>query len=187
MYGIRFVNSPEKAPSWMGNLNTITSWNIMGPFDNTDRKGHNTVYPPEQEIDLGMTCQGVDGPAKWKQISAPEGRGYVNLLPYFKTTEWTTAYALAYLHADKDVDAQLRVGSNDSIKVWLGGELVLDRPQERGAVLDDDIIAVRIPAGWTPVLLKVSNTEHGWGFYFRVTDQQGNPCKGVKCALSPHV
>ncbi|HPO07561.1 MAG TPA: hypothetical protein PLZ55_02750 [bacterium] len=187
MYGVRVVNSPEKAPSWMGNLDTITSWNIIGPFDNTGRKGHDTVYPPEQNTDLGMTCQGVDGPAKWTRISAPEGRGYVDLRVHFKTTEWTTAYALAYLHADQDVDAQLRVGSNDSLKVWLGGEQVYDYPQERGAVIDNDVIAVRIRAGWTPVLLKISNSEKGWGFYFRVTDQKGNACKEVKCALSPEV
>ena len=80
---------------------------------------------------------------------------------------------------------QLRSGSNDTLKMWVDGTQVLSYDSERDAVIDNDITPVRLKAGWTPVLLKVSNTEMNWGFYFRVSDEKGNTLRDVKYALRP--
>ena len=80
---------------------------------------------------------------------------------------------------------KLRVGSDDAIKVWFDGALVHSFGGERGAAPDDDIVSVRLNAGWTPVLLKVSQTKGGWGFYFRITDTRGTPIKNLRYALKP--
>lgn len=163
----------------------ISTWNAIGPFDNAEFKGHATAYPPERTIDLGATYDGVNGPVGWNTISAGEGRGFVNLLHHFTPTDWVTIYALTYLHTERAMDAELRVGSNDSVKVWLDGKSVWDFGGERGAVFDDDVIPVRLEPGWTPVLLKVSQSGNKWGFFFRVTDREGHPVPSVTSALKP--
>jgi hypothetical protein len=166
-------------------LTLVTSWNAIGPFDNAGGKGHDTVYPPETGIDSKATCGGLGGPVSWKTVSSPTGQGYVNLLHHFAPKDWVTVYALAYIHADQAMDAQLRVGSNDTVKVWLGGRLVWNFDEGRKAQYDQDIVPVHFEAGATPVLLKVSQTGGDWGFYFRITDGAGKPIQGVRVKLNP--
>ena len=51
--------------------------------------------------------------------------------------------------------------------------------------LDRDIVPIRLPKGTTPILLKITNNLHNWGFFFRLTDSQGRQLKNVKFSLSP--
>ncbi|MFH1740171.1 MAG: DUF4838 domain-containing protein [bacterium] len=163
----------------------VTEWNAIGPFDNTDNKGHETVFPPERKIDLKATYDGLEGPVRWKIISPGKGKGYLNLLDQFSPKDWTTIYALNYLYVEHDMDAQFRVGSNDTLKIWLNNDLVWHFDEGRIAVLDDDIVPVHLKAGWNPVLLKVSQSSGNWGFYFRVTNTDGSPAKSARFALTP--
>ena len=163
----------------------VTDWLAIGPFDSPAGTGHDHAYPPEREIDLDATYEGAKGKVAWKKISAGEGHGYMNLLHHFEPVDWVTVYAMGYLHAERDMDVQIRVGSNDTLKMWLGGELVWTYDDERGAVVDDDVVPVQVKAGKTPVLLKVSQTGNDWGFYFRITDMEGNPASGVTMELRP--
>jgi hypothetical protein len=47
-------------------------------------------------------------------------------------------------------------------------------------------VEVTIPAGTTPILLKVCQTKGNWGFYFRITDASGQPLRGVRFSTSPN-
>ena len=42
-----------------------------------------------------------------------------------------------------------------------------------------------LAAGTVPVLLKVYNTRADWGFIFRITDQAGDPLKGLEYRIEP--
>ena len=163
-------------------LGLVRTWNAVGPFDNAAYEGHNRVYPPEERIDLGTEYEGLQGTVGWRQIS---GMGYVDLASHFTPKDWATIYALNYIHADRDREVQFRIGSNDTIKVWLGGELVWQYDEGRKASMDEDIVPVLLKAGVTPVLLKVSQSGGSWGFYFRITDDEGNPIEGVRVETAP--
>jgi len=89
------------------------------------------------------------------------------------------AYALAWVDVAAAVDGQIRLGSNDSVVLWVGGRKLHDRLVERGAKLDDDVIPVSLPAGRTPILLKIGQSALDWGFYFRIIDAAGRPLSGV--------
>ncbi|NIP97372.1 MAG: hypothetical protein GWO24_29625, partial [Akkermansiaceae bacterium] len=44
----------------------LTHWQVIGPFDNSERKGFDTVFPPEEEINLKAAYPGKDGTeVKW--------------------------------------------------------------------------------------------------------------------------
>ena len=36
-------------------------WQVIGPFDNTEREGFDTAFPPEKEIKLDATYDGKSG------------------------------------------------------------------------------------------------------------------------------
>ncbi len=162
----------------------VTKWNVIGPFDNTGLLGHNGVFPPEKEINLDAQYEGAEGPVAWRIIDASERLGYIDLLQHFKRQDWASIYALNYIQASHECDVQLRMGSNDGMKLWIDGELLLDTGDGgRPAYFDSDIIPVHLKAGVTPVLLKVSQMERSWGFYFRITDTDGRQYKDIR--LSP--
>lgn len=166
---------------------TRTHWMLIGPFANKGATfaGHRAVYPPERTIDLAGACDGLSGSVRWIEHRQPGPHASVDLTKVFKPTEYVCAYALCYVTSPRDVAAQIRVGTNDSGKVWLGGKLVLDYPYEGGAVLDREIIPVTIPKGTTPILIKICNGVLNWGFVFRITDTAGRPISDLQFSVSP--
>jgi hypothetical protein len=109
----------------------------------------------------------------------------VDLKKVFSRSDYVCAYALCYVTSPTPVDAQIRLGTNDSGKLWLGGKLVFDYPYEGGAILDREIIPVRLPEGTTPILLKICNGQLNWGFVFRITDAQGRPLRDLRFGVTP--
>ena len=57
-------------------------------------------------------------------------------------------------------------GSDDGIKVWLNGALLLSRNVPRGAAPDQDIVELPLQAGENMLLIRIYNISGGCGFYF---------------------
>ena len=162
-------------------------FSVIGPFSNERWQGHNRVYPPEEPIDLGATCQGMAGPVTWQKTTVPEGQGYLDFVEIMKPKDWTVAYALVYVHSPRRQRAQIRTGSNDAIKLWFNGRLMYQHqsPGGRWAVVDDDIVPVTLPAGESVILAKVAQTTGRWGLYLRLTDEAGRPLENVTMTPRP--
>ena len=159
-------------------------FSAIGPFSNERWLGHARVYPPEQKIDLSATYDGMAGPVRWQQVTVPGGQGYLDFSQIMKPKDWTVAYALCYVHSQARRRAQIRTGTNDAIKLWFNGRLLLDyqTPAGRWAIIDDDITPVTLPAGWSTILVKVAQTTGNWGMYLRITDLNGVPLRGITVA-----
>ena len=80
-----------------------------------------------------------------------------------------SSYALITL---KSVTAQsnvtMRVGSDDSIKVWLNGEVVYNNPIDRGAGDFQDRFTVNLKQGDNLLLVKVSERDGGWSMFIGI-------------------
>jgi len=160
---------------------THTHWMLIGPFpNNRDFVGHHTSYPPETEIDLKATYNGINGPVTWQEYKPQGAWATVDLKQVFTPTEFVCAYALCYVTSPSERQVQIRIGTNDSGKLWLGGKLIYDYSYEGTAILDRDIIQTILPKGTTPILIKVCNGEVNWGFVFRITDTEGRIMDDVR-------
>lgn len=163
-----------------------TDWMVIGPFANADPfAGHCAVYPPEEEIKLHAVYDGLNGQVRWQEHRQAGRRASVDFTKIFEPTEHVCAYALCYVTSPKEQAVQIRLGTNDSGKLWLGGKLAFDYPYEGTAFLDREIIPVTLPAGTTPVMLKICNGEFNWGFVFRITGSDGRPAAGLRYSLRP--
>ena len=162
----------------------ITQWMLLGPFANADPfQGHDTAYPPETEIDLNASCDGLQGSVRWFEYAPDGNSASVDFTKIFQPTEHVCAYALGYVVSPREQNVQFRIGTNDSGKLWLGGKLVYDYPFEGTAWLDRDVIPVTLPAGAAPILLKVCNGVNNWGFVFRITTPDGRPATDLQWSL----
>ena len=108
-------------------LHTQVQWMLIGPFGGeTDLGGHNVAYPPEQEIDLAAQMTPVNGKAGWIEYTQGGGLTSVDLTQVYQPTDNVTAYALCYVTPPHAMPVQLRLGTNDAGKMWVGGELLYD-------------------------------------------------------------
>jgi hypothetical protein len=73
-------------------------------------------------------------------------------------------YAWAQVHMSEEKQGILGVGSSDSVKVWLNGELVHENWTSRGLEIDDDRVAVTFKRGMNQLVLKIQNRGGRWGF-----------------------
>ena len=77
-----------------------------------------------------------------------------------------SSYALITLESDSDqAGVEMKVGSDDSIKVWLNGEEVHNNPVNRGAGDFQDTFEVDLVAGDNTLLVKVSERGGGWSMF----------------------
>jgi len=173
----------ESDPDIRSLFGVQTKWNLIGPFDNKEGKGFDAVYPPEKEIHLKEKVEGAEGEAAWEVWNCGDLCGAVDLKSHYKTNQWVCAYALGYLTVDSETPVKIRVGINDAMKMWVNGDLVFVKPPDSTAILDNWAIPMVLKPGTTPVLLKICNEEKDWGFYFRVTDEQGKINGKVKFSL----
>ncbi len=166
-------------------MGTQTHWMLIGPFDNKDKKGYATAYPPETELNLEGEYDGIGGRVRWSDYRAAPKHASVDLAKALQPSEEVCAYAACYVSSAAARDVQIRVGANDAWKLWVGGKLAYETPEEGRVILDRDIVPLTLPAGTTPILLKVCNNRKDWGFIFRITDARGIPVNDLKSQLSP--
>ena len=77
-----------------------------------------------------------------------------------------SAYALITLESDTaQSDVTMRAGSDDSIKIWLNGEVVHNNPTNRGARDFQDKFTVDLKKGGNLLLVKVSDYQAGWSMF----------------------
>ena len=68
----------------------ISNWLVVGPFDNPDRKGINTIYEPENNVSFGYMYQGSDELITWTIPKVEILGGMIN------QKKWGTSYNWNY-------------------------------------------------------------------------------------------
>lgn len=164
----------------------LMQWQLIGPFDNTERKGFETVFPPEQAIDLTAEYPGKAGPVRWAPFSSEHEYGQINFnLPYGPLKE-VTGYAYTEFKSETGRSAELRLGCKNAWKLWFNGKYVFGRDEyHRGMEIDQYRFPVELKAGKNTILLKICQNEQKenwtkeWEFQLRVCDARGTAILAV--------
>ena len=158
----------------------LMKWNIIGPFDNTERKGFATVFPPEKEIQLDAEYDGKTKPVKWQPCESADEYGKLDFNKPLGMQKEVTAYAATTFDAPAERDAELRLGCKNGWKVWLNGQLLFGRDEyHRGQEMDQYKLRCRLKKGTNTILVKCCQNEQKedwtveWEFQIRVCDSTG--------------
>ncbi|MCX7848158.1 MAG: hypothetical protein N2595_09050, partial [bacterium] len=172
------------APTVELELNSyITNWLILGPFPNrvvegelggTNRLGLFTDYlteiggEAEAKLARGVRVTG------WGRVEAtnitsvtPE----IDLDGVYGMLDLGVGYAFVNVRVRREVEAYLHVGSDDGVRVWLDGKLVIDMPGERGYLADENWARVQLRRGRHRLLVKVDDAFGAWKFGLRFVDE----------------
>ncbi len=158
----------------------LMHWSVIGPFDNTERKGFETAFPPESEIDLGAEYDGKDGKVRWSNFATSDEYGMVDINKAFGELKEVTAYAYGEYTSATDQPAELRLGCKNAWKIWLNGEFIFGRDEyHRGMRIDQYTLPVSLKKGKNTLLVKLCQNEQKeewtvqWQFQLRVCDATG--------------
>ena len=157
-------------------------WWVIHPFDNTDEKGFDTVYPPEAEIDLEKEYVGKDGrKIRWYKTNR-RGENVFSNVP----EDDVTGYALTYFESERDQKYLLSLGSDDTIKIWVNDQLIFTKYVHRPLRRGDDVIELPISKGRNKILFKITNGYGPWGFFADIGGYSiGLSAENLNSPLSP--
>jgi hypothetical protein len=153
---------------------TEDTWKFCGPFREYQSSAFEKVYPPETEIKLNATYINYNKEIKWVTGSDAHRDGHFNLCDLYDQNSFVAAYGLVYINSPDERTVQVRIGSDEGCKFWLNDEFIWQHYIRKDAVVDRDIVTVVLHPGYNKMLLKITNTDLDWGFYFRITDEAGN-------------
>jgi hypothetical protein len=152
----------------------ITEWVGVGPFQQSEKDAHalfDLVFPPERSDAADVN---------WTRLSKGVGAWEINLSEALGGGDDVVGYARTRVWSPSALAAQLELGSDDGIKVWLNGQVVHANNAERGMAPRQDVVKVKLNDGWNDLLLKITNRGGGWGFCCRLRQPDGSAPEGIK-------
>ena len=162
----------------------ITNWMVIGPFDNADGVGIETVYPPEKETNFSQEYTGKSDQVSWVAYQ-PEADdlddvGRVDLNSVLKEEKGVVAYAAATVILPSDQEVECRYETVNATELWVNGmHLATDDIYHAGGEFDQYVVPVKLSKGKNTILIKVCQNEQTeswarpWNFRLRITDQLG--------------
>ncbi len=180
---LKKLDVPVDLPRHFGFL---MKWDIIGPFDNTGRKGFETVFPPEKEVKLDSSYDGKGTQVKWQPFESKDERGKLDFNKPLGLQKETVAYAATTFDSATERDAELRLGCKNAWKVWINGKLLFARDEyHRGQEMDQYKLKCHLSQGPNVILVKCCQNEekeqwtNEWEFQLRVCDSTGTAILAV--------
>jgi len=188
----RSLPSPEpppgdlKAGEWLRRERTdnVRHWKILGMFPNWGNQGHAHAFPPEKEINLDGVYPGWYKAISWKSWFARLQDDYLvdlqaalsPVYEYYPRFDWGTAYAYAEFTTERRQNIHIRLGVQDSAKLWLNGNLIHESeafpPLD---TLDKHTIDGFVRQGRNTLLVKVSKIPGQFRFSLHLESAEREP------------
>lgn len=171
-------------PAW-------SEWRYAMPFAHPGGAAAiGTAHAPEEGLSLmGLDADGPElGAAlpggvggvdlRWERFQvnpAPDGwfdTGVVNFLSELEVPSMNNVCAYMYrsVQCPRDMELPVTMGSDDSLRVWLNGEVVHEFVGGRGLNIRQDEVSLPLKAGKNHLFVKVVQSGAGWGFGARSVD-----------------
>lgn len=158
----------------------LTRWQLVGPFDNRDRKGFAVAYAPEKKISFDVPLRGQLGETRWQKLSTAHDYGILDIAKTLKPYKGAVMYATTTFVSNSARSAELRLGTPNAWKLWVNGQLQFSREEyHRGMKLDQYRVPCVLKPGANTILLKICQNEQteDWAqryqFQLRVCNASG--------------
>ena len=190
---LRQLNEEVDLPSHFGFL---MHWNVIGPFDNTERSGFEKIFPPEKSIDFRAVYEGKNGKVKWSEFITADQYGMVDINKAYPGPgdglKEVTAYAYGEFKAIEAREAELRLGCKNAWKIWHNGRLIFGRDEyHRGMRIDQYQLNLKLNKGRNTLLIKLCQNEQTqpwtkeWQFQLRICDSTGTAIHAADRPITP--
>jgi hypothetical protein len=164
----------------------ITSWQLIGPFENRNGVGFDAVYPPEKQVDFSAHYPGKLPEVSWLAYTSTDRKGIVDLNQALGKDMGCAGYAAAEFYGSRKQEVDMRWGSANASKLWVNGKLIAQHQvYHTGAMIDQYQSRVTLQPGRNLILLKICQNEQTqkwaqvWEFQFRICDAIGTAIHSI--------
>ena len=169
----------------------LPQWSIVGPFDNKDGKGFAVACGPELDVnaskapDLQAEYDGQTDKVRWRPIATTDDYGVVDIAKQIENYKGSLMYATTIWTSNRDQQAEIRLGTPNSWKLWVNGKLVFEREEyHRSSQLDQYRVPVTLKVGSNTLLFKICQNEQTQDWAQRY-QYQIRICNSTGSALLP--
>jgi putative membrane-bound dehydrogenase-like protein len=156
---------PELRTIYAG-LKPITDWRLAGPFPIAGSPNIDANKP----IDPKASFEGAGGRrVSWRSVKPVDARGQLDLGRAYSHDDDLSAYGYAEIQSPVDRAAQMAVGSDDTLTVWLNGKEVYKFSDRRGFEHEHARFDVTLKKGTNRVLIRCGNRGGPWQYAVAVT------------------
>jgi type 1 glutamine amidotransferase len=161
----------------------LSEWGVWYQLSPFPYDGHGNLHVPcEPEEELTQMVAGGPGPVMSRTYTGKQGvdvrwrplgviDGVMHSLHHGDDPELNDN-AIGYLYtsvlATEDFVLPIDCGSDDGIRMWVNGELVLDHDVARGLSVTDEHVDLPLVEGRNHILVKISEGVGGWDFQINV-------------------
>ncbi|MFN3485149.1 MAG: HEAT repeat domain-containing protein, partial [Planctomycetota bacterium] len=146
----RVYNAPEP----------VRRWRLLGPFAREAAPPFPVAAPPADGEYEALGGRRV----RWKEVEAEAGTGRLRLNGRFPVESQVAVFAVAEVDSPVAREAELVLGSDDSIVVWVNGEKVFEDLRDHGWQPDQFRTRAKLRAGKNVLVVHCGNTGGGWDF-----------------------
>ncbi|HVS09031.1 MAG TPA: hypothetical protein VMS76_04085, partial [Planctomycetota bacterium] len=152
----------------------LTQWRVSESFPDAPAEGPEGAQGPATELGLHPFGSDVAAhAARWRAVTSSDPDGAVDLAALLDPDQDVVAYAYAELASPLAREAQLLVGSDDGVAIWVNGVRVHSNRVSRRLTPDEDRVPVTLREGTNSILVKVAQGGGDWGFCVRVVGADG--------------
>ncbi len=158
----------------------ITAWEVSPAYVQAGAncaRLFDVPFPPEPDGPGGAVVWRVLPPA-----AQPNKPWLMDILAVHPGTA-RVAYARTRVWSPAARQLTLELGTDDGVKLWVNGALVLAHNVTRGCAPGQEKPQVRLRRGWNELLLKITQNIMGWEFCARFVAPDGAPPRDLRCAL----
>ncbi|MCG3123776.1 MAG: hypothetical protein GIKADHBN_02197 [Phycisphaerales bacterium] len=155
---------------------TWGDWYVVTPFQ-FDKPGQLALKgPPEESLakmavngpgpDLAAPMKSKDGTdVTWKKIgSITDSKLDLNQYQQGGFAQWMASYLYTQVVAEDDFTAHVTMGSDDGLRFWVNGKLLVDADEQRGLDPENHKVRIDFKKGVNHVLAKVSQGPANFDF-----------------------
>ncbi len=162
-------------PDFARAIGVVNHWKFVGPFPWNVSEGFKPVFVGEPNVSLDASYTVADKTLQWHAADSMDAAGLYDLFGVIGTVEQSVAFAYANIEVAGDSPAQIRAGSDDGLRIWVNGEVVLENDVDRGYDVDQDVADITLKAGINTILVQITQRAGGWAFGLRLTHPDGRP------------
>jgi tetratricopeptide (TPR) repeat protein len=185
MLGKYYENKKDfaAADKYYGRIGAITTWSLLGEFENISGSGFNKDYEvlnnPESKF---KNKNGA--PISWFIPPYTRRDRWVDFTYHFDSGN-SVIFAQNFVNSPIEQEVQLRVGVSGSVKAWVNDQLILVESDERNNDLDSYIQTVKLHKGYNRILIQIGESYAGRSnFMVRLTDSHGDPLVGITASAA---
>lgn len=163
------------ADEYSSKINSIMKWQFVGDFENISGSGFEKYWEPIDHAEPDYIFHArTNAPVKWFELKNYRPGFWIRMNHHFYARDAVT-FAQTFCTSPENIDAQIRVGTSGSLKVWVNDKLVISEQEERNNGVDTYIATIKLNKGNNRVLLQLGESElrGNCNFFARICDDNG--------------